>query len=255
MNLDHSPAPEYYICAKKIFEAGEEHITRIHARSVLILMISGTLRFLEDGHEISLQKGEYYIQRQRLLQEGVSLSDPPVYYFLEFNGHFSENGRLPLRGVFDPNIIVPLCEEAQSSGNGFFQNAQMNRILSILCNDPLSGSSTAHLIRRYIDSNYAEQPTLSDISKRFGYSEDYVTRLFKREFNTTPHKHLTDVRLKQAVWLLRNTNLPIERISVAVGYADFSAFWRSFKKKYTLSPGEMRKTPHDAQDEAEQKKP
>ena len=133
MNLLHSPAPEYYICAKKVFEAGEEHVTRIYKRSVLILMLSGTLRFIEGGKEISLEAGEYYIQQQLILQEGLPLTDPPVYYYIEFNGHFSESGALALRGKFDPNIITPLFEEALRSSNGFFKNA---RAMEIRCFSP-----------------------------------------------------------------------------------------------------------------------
>lgn len=241
MNLLHSPAPEYYICAKKVFEAGEEHVTRIYKRSVLILMLSGTLRFIEGGKEISLEAGDYYIQQQLILQEGLPLTDPPVYYYIEFNGHFSESGALALRGKFDPNIITPLFEEALRSSNGFFKNAQMNRIFAMLSGEDGSPDSTAHLIKRYIDSNYASPITLADVANHFGYSQDHVTRLFKREFNMTPHKRLTETRLKQAVWLLNNTSLPIERISAAVGFSDFSVFWRAFKKKYHLSPGEIRK--------------
>ena len=245
MKLLHSPSPDYYICAKKVFESGEEHVTRIYERSVLILMLSGSLRFLEGGEEISLKKGEYYIQRQRILQEGLPLSDPPVYYYIEFNGHFSPDGTLPLRGEFDKNIITPLFEEMYRSTNEFFKCGQMNRILAMLSGDDGSLSTTAHLIKRYIDSSYSSAITVKDIANHFGYSADHITRLFKREFNITPHQRLTDTRLRQAVWLLQNTDLPIERICAAVGYTDFSVFWRAFKKKYSLSPREIRRSRSD----------
>lgn len=240
MKLHHSPVPDYYICAKKVFEVGEEHVTRIYGRSVLILMLSGNLRFLENGEPVSLEKGEFYIQQQRILQEGLPLDDPPTYYYIEFNGHFSSEGALPLRGRFDSNIITPLFEEMLNSGNGFFKNAQLNRILAMLSGEYESNGSTAHLVKRYIDSNYASPITVTDIADHFGYSQDHITRIFKKEFGITPHKRLTEVRLKQAVWLLQNTDISIERISAAVGFADFSVFWRAFKKKYFLSPREIR---------------
>ena len=240
MKLHCSPVPEYYICARKVFAVGEEHVTRIYGRSVLILMLSGNLRFLEGGEQISLTKGEFYIQRQRILQEGLPLDDPPVYYYIEFNGHFSSEGALPLRGRFDSNIITPLFEEMLRSGNGFFKNAQMNRIFAMLSGEYESNGSTAHLIKRYIDSNYASPLALEDIAGHFGYSQDHITRLFKKELGITPHKYLTEVRIRQAVWLLQNTDIAVERISAAVGFSDFSVFWRAFKKKYALSPREIR---------------
>lgn len=241
MKLLHSPAPEYYICAKKTFEPKEEHITRIYGRSVLILMLSGTLRFLENGEEISLSAGEYYIQMQKLFQEGLPLDDPPIYYYIEFNGHFSENGSLPLKGRFDKNIIESIFGELQNSENVFAQNSQMNRIFAALCTAIMSGTSTAHKIKRFINSNYSLPLTLSDIAAEFGYTEDHITRLFKKKYGITPHKQLVETRLEHALWLLENTNLPTERVCEAVGYLDFSSFWRAFKRKYSLSPGEIRK--------------
>ncbi len=240
VKLLHSPAPEYYISAKKIFETKEEHVTRIYGRSVLILMLSGTLRFLEDGKKISLEAGEYYIQRQGLFQEGLPLSAPPTYYYIEFKGQFAEGGELALRGRFDRNLIEPIFLTLRSSENDFFRNAGMNEIFALLCRERADGS-TAHKIRRFINSNYSAALTLETIAREFGYTEDYVTRLFKKEFGITPHKHLSNTRLEHALRLLNNTDLPVERVSEAVGYADFSSFWRAFKQKYSLSPGEIRK--------------
>ena len=240
MKLTHSPAPEYYISAKKVFDAAEEHVTRIYGRSVLILMLSGKLRFLEGGEEISLESGEYYIQRQGILQEGLPLTNPPVYYYIEFKGHFSENGALPLRGRFDKNLIEPIFLTLQPSGNDFFRNAGMNEIFALLCGER-TGGSLAHRIRRFINSHYSSQLTLEAIASEFGYTADYVTRVFKKEFNCTPHRHLSNTRLEHALRLLRSTDLPAERVCEAVGYSDFSTFWRAFKQKYSLSPGEIRK--------------
>ena len=145
-----------------------------------------------------------------------------------------------MRGRFDSNIITPLFEEMLNSGNVFFKNAQMNRIFALLSDEYESNGSTAHLIKRYIDSNYASPITVTDIASHFGYSQDHTVRIFKKEFGITPHKRLSEVRLRQAVWLLQNTDISIERISSAVGFADFSVFWRAFKKKYSLSPREIR---------------
>lgn len=241
MKLLHSPAPEYYICSKKIFEPNEEHVTRMYNKSVLILMLSGELSFLEGGQRVSLSAGEYYIQMQDIYQKGLPLTDPPTYYYIEFKGQFSPHGTLPLRGRFDLNVIEPMFLELQSSDNAFFQNAQTNKILGALCREASIGISTAHKVKRFINSNYSSSLTLSDIASEFGYTEDHITRLFKQKYGTTPHKYLTETRLEHALWLLLNTDLPAERICEAVGYTDFSSFWRAFKKKYSLSPGEIRK--------------
>ena len=110
MFLNQSPSTEYFICAKKS-SPGEEHIPGIYERSVLILMMKGVLSFLENGEKIMLSAGEYYIQKDRYLQEGPPVDDLPEYIYVEFKGSFSSaHGGLPLRGRYDTVRMIPIAE-------------------------------------------------------------------------------------------------------------------------------------------------
>lgn len=246
MLLYNSPAPDFFICSKKVFSADEIHVTRICERSVLILMLDGVLRFREDGQQIELKKGEYYIQRQLLLQEGLPLEHPPTYYYIEFNGCFGKQGQgVPIRGIYDEKSILPimerLCEALKDrSRNGFILSSYMNRVFGELAGGVGDQGSIAKRIKAYIESEYTSPISLKELSKQFGYTEDYLNRLFKNEFGTTPHKHLIHVRLEHALWLLENTDAPAEKVALSVGYGDFSSFWRAFKQKYGATPGEIR---------------
>lgn len=245
MGLLSTPPPEFFICWKKIFAPSEEHVTRIYRRSVLILMLEGELSFYEDKKPITLKPGEYYIQKQNLLQEGMPLTSPPVYYYIEFNGSFDSRSGLSLRGRFDKNRITALTEKLYGfckSGerNNFYLSSQMMRIFAELQGGCDVSSTTPHLVKRYVESEYASDISLASISKKFGYTEDHITRIFKKEFGITPHAHLINVRLEHAMWMLENTDLSAEKIASAVGYRDFSAFWRAFKQKYSTSPSLVR---------------
>ncbi|MBE6549169.1 MAG: helix-turn-helix transcriptional regulator [Ruminococcaceae bacterium] len=250
MILDFSPSPNFYACSTKVFLQNEIHVTRRYKRSVLILMLGGVLRFMEDGKEITLEKGEYYIQRQGLFQEGVPLDDPPIYFYIEFYGHYSdgENG-LALRGSFSPEKLSAITEGLEAifkehKANFFLLNSYMCRIFSEL----LEGvptlnekTNTARLIKNFISSRYYSQTKISDISKKFGYAEDYVIRIFKEIYGITPHKYLTNIRLEHARWLLENTDKTADEIAVSIGYNDFSTFFRAFKNAYGVSPSNIRR--------------
>ena len=241
MGLLSTPPPEFFICWKKSFAPKEEHVTRIYPRSVLILMLEGELAFMEDRRHITLHSGEYYIQKQGLLQEGLPLASPPKYYYIEFSGSFECDGGLSLRGRFDKNRVIALADKLYGfckSGerNDFYLSSQMMRIFAELEGISDTPSATPHLVKRHIESEYASDISLSSISKKFGYTEDHITRIFKKEFGTTPHAHLINVRLEHAKWLIENTDLSIGRVANAVGYRDFSAFWRAFRKKYVSTP-------------------
>ena len=54
-------------------------------------------------------------------------------------------------------------------------------------------------------------------------------------------KDLSGKRMDHARWLLDNTKLTVEQISVAVGYTDFSTFYRAFCKAHGHAPSAFRK--------------
>ena len=245
MVLRFSPPPDFKTCDTKRFVPREEHITRIHKRSVLILMTEGVLRFAENGKEIELTRGEYYIQRQGLLQEGLPLDRPPVYFFIEFDGSFSEGSDgLSLRGRFDTQRIQTLTERFEKAftrhtADPYTLNSYMLRILSELLStssESDENSNLAELVKNYINANYSSKISLDDIAKKFSYTPDYIGTVFKRTFGITPHRYLSEVRMEQARWLLENTRMSAEQISASIGYEDFSSFYRCFKKTFGSSP-------------------
>lgn len=251
MVLLFSPPPEFRACATKVFEADELHVTRRYKKSVLILMMSGVLRFRENGRDIELSAGEYYIQQHGLLQEGVRLGEMPVYFYVEFMGTYGDADArgLSLRGMYQKRNIMPITEQFEAlfkerCANPFLLNSYMNRLFGELCRGtPLQDgqSQAARLIRHDVEAHYTETLKLSELARRFGYTTDHITRLFKEQYGMPPHRYQIGLRMEHAQWLLENTELGVEQIAYAVGYRDFSAFYRAYRKAYGYSPGEVRK--------------
>lgn len=246
----NSPA-RLHIASMKHFLPDELHVTRVYEYSVLILMLEGELRFRENGREVTVRAGEYYIQRDGLLQEGVPMKQPlPVYFYMEFSGGNYANGGsgIPLFGKFRSEEILSVinaCSTAysQHTANRFLLNSYMFRIFSALIENAPSYSNTSELlsmVRRYINAEYASAITLSSLSKKFGYHADYLARLFRRKYGISVYQYLISVRMEHADWLIRNTDMKITDIPDAVGYHDHSAFYRAFEKYYRLSPAAAR---------------
>ncbi len=250
MVLRIKPLPEFYNCATKRFLPDELHITRICRQSVLILMWKGVLRFREDGVDREIHAGEYYIQRAGLLHEGLLPCDSPEYLYVHFYGQFSEDGAgLALRGNIPEKTLRPMCDRLENmwldrSYDAFRLNSQMLRIFSELSAGSLMNeeqSSIAYRIKTHLDVKYTEPIRLSDLSASFGYTEDHLIRSFRAQYGITPHKYLIGKRMDHARWLLENTSLSAEQISSAVGYSDFSTFYRAFCKAHGSAPGALRK--------------
>lgn len=248
--LKREPLPVFSLCAMKVFEPAERHIQRVFDKSVLILMLDGILRFEEDGVPVELQGGEYYIQRAGLLQTGERPSESARYLFLHFSGSFSENPKdgIPVRGTCAPGAVQSAAREFERlyrihDGSFFARNALMFQVFADLEHNASVDSGRAHIardIRRFIAAEFSTPLSLSKIAARYGYSEDYTIRLFKKEFGITPYRYLVEMRLSQAERLLRSTERSVEAISREVGYNDFSTFYRDFRKRYGCSPSELR---------------
>lgn len=76
---------------------------------------------------------------------------------------------------------------------------------------------------------------------RFGYTRQYLIRVFRRQFGTTPMAFLSGIRLSQSIPLLLDSSLSIDEIARRCGFEDSNYFSRQFKKKYQLSPSLYRR--------------
>ncbi len=237
-------------CGTKIFKPDELHVTRVYSNDVVILMNSGILRFTEDGKDIELKAGEYYIQRAGLLQEGKRLSELAEYFYIELiGGEYEESCvGIPLRGSFNAasiSIYQKRLEEAYLTHKAtqFLLNGYMNLILCELTSDETkieSQEQTARLIRNDLRARYTEKISINELSERYGYDGDHIIRIFKKYYGKTPHKYLIELKIEHACWLLVNTDLSAAAIADSVGYGDFPTFWRSFKSACGVSPTQYR---------------
>jgi len=92
----------------------------------------------------------------------------------------------------------------------------------------------------YIELNYKEPISLSNISKYVYLSPEYFSRLFKEEVGENFSTYLTIYRMKKAEYLIKNTDMKISQISNEVGYTNSGYFSKTYKKYKGISPDEDR---------------
>ncbi|MCR4676195.1 MAG: AraC family transcriptional regulator [Sphaerochaetaceae bacterium] len=97
-------------------------------------------------------------------------------------------------------------------------------------------------IQKYITGNLDKKFRLEDLSRVVGISPEYLCRLFKLETHMTITAYIQQLRINEAIWLLRNTETPIVEISQSVGFQDQSNFTRVFVKHTGQTPSGYRKT-------------
>lgn len=94
---------------------------------------------------------------------------------------------------------------------------------------------------KYIDHHFQHKLYLKDLSIKFYINQVYCCQLFKKTLGRTFSEYVTDLRIKKACELLKNTDLSIEEIATKVGYSDYYYFNKVFKKQCGITPTKFRK--------------
>ncbi len=84
-------------------------------------------------------------------------------------------------------------------------------------------------VLQYLNENFKEDITLSNVADTFGFTIRNLTRLFKKE-NISFNNYLHYIRIVHAIELFSEHNDNIASVAYAVGYNSASNFSRTFKK-------------------------
>ena len=94
----------------------------------------------------------------------------------------------------------------------------------------------------YLENNYSKQDiTIDYLANLSNYTTAHFITLFKRIFNTTPQKYLTNIRIKKAKELLLYSSYSITEIASLTGYSCPAYFSAAFKTATGCSPAFFRK--------------
>lgn len=123
-----------------------------------------------------------------------------------------------------PVLVAPLCVVSRQSTD----------ILAI--DDPM-------IVRalRFIQMHAFRQITVDDVLAEVPISRRYLEREFKRHLGRLPAEELRRIRLNRGKELVTESDLPIEEISLACGYAGATQFGVAFRKRFGQTPLAYRK--------------
>ncbi len=95
-------------------------------------------------------------------------------------------------------------------------------------------------IKSYMDEHFTEIESISEVADHFFYSREYVSRLFKRYFNTTIHDYLLQRRVSYCRELMEGS-MPLSDICFHAGFGSPSTFIRAFRAVTGMVPSEYRR--------------
>lgn len=198
--------------------------------------------FIKDANTLQINEIFKLIQRENVTYR--SISDSNLQWLLsdlrttlvKIRQTISE-GSENLPENFDTN----LTEETTLEGM-----QQLSLALSSCFQTGNTGNQLISSIRNYIGKNYNDPDlSLKKISEVFSISESYFSYLFKAETGRNFSEYLEELRMQQAMHLLKETNTPLSELYSHLGYSNPNSFRRAFKKVYGASPKAFRRTGDD----------
>lgn len=97
--------------------------------------------------------------------------------------------------------------------------------------------STCDYIESHLDQNLA----VASLANRVGYSEYYLSRLFKKETGFSIDEYARNTKMERAKLLLTSTQDSIQDISDALGFGNRNYFSTTFRKTTGVPPASYRR--------------
>lgn len=95
-------------------------------------------------------------------------------------------------------------------------------------------------ITTYMREHYQEDLKLSEVASTFGYSAEYLSRMFRKYAMVNFKTYLQDIRMAYAYRDLMNTDATISQIALEHGFCTSRSFSREFQKRYGALPSKLR---------------
>jgi AraC family transcriptional regulator of adaptative response / DNA-3-methyladenine glycosylase II len=95
---------------------------------------------------------------------------------------------------------------------------------------------------RLIDDGRLQESSLEDLAAQLSVTDRHLRRVFQQEFGVSPVEYAQTQRLLLAKRLLTDTDMTVLDVALASGFASLRRFNDLFKKRYRMTPGELRKS-------------
>ncbi|MFC4302604.1 helix-turn-helix domain-containing protein [Cohnella boryungensis] len=112
--------------------------------------------------------------------------------------------------------------------------------------DPASVMDT-HTIDRlkavvaHIEKHCGLPLSVSELARVAGMSAGHFSRVFKTFMRKTPMEYVNQFRIRQAAYMLQNSDFSVAEVALEVGLSNFSYFSKTFKSVYGCTPSAYRK--------------
>ena len=198
--------------------------------------------FYARGGEYTVCAGQaFLILPDEITTYEADAEDPWHYQWIGFNGDLSSHF-MQLPPVFPVREDIFRRAFQNTEDPSVLEYSIASALLLLYASLFSSKSSTNQHVQKvqsYIQTSYMRSIRIEDIAKQLNLDRRYLTRLFKEKTGQSIQEYLIQVRLEEAVQCLQN-GYSVSDTAILCGYEDVSNFSKMFKKRYGISPAQMK---------------
>lgn len=216
------------------------------------------IHYIEDGYGyfngIKLGKGNGFICKKGVYCEYFPDPNFPwTYSYYDIlgleadnivNKVFTNKDNIFLWNLNDCNLLKQLCSDLVNStgiSSSLYKRSIVYKLLANLAcqyyiprqNDYFENA------KRIFALNIEKKIKIADVANTLHISRSYLRKIFIKELGFSPQEYLINLRMQNAIQLLKN-DYSINEISRAIGYNDSFEFTKAFNKYFGKSPSKYR---------------
>ena len=208
----------------------------------LIYVVAGNVHLFEGDTRYSLTKGEAILLEPGKVHGGFQSSTGRTsFYWLHF---YTDDISAwdPVKHQALPATAERSLREIMHHASGRRELAELAvaRFLLELKETGERGDKLAFEVREYIRIHAAEPLRVGGLARKFGYSGDHLSRIYRREFGHDLKEGITRGRMLYIESLLVNTDYTVKEIAEQCGFADENLFTKFFKYHAQVTPSDYR---------------
>lgn len=240
--------------------AGDRHsaIPKMYPNPSLTFVLRGRGNVCCRNKKYSIGEGEgFLISEDEIVSYSADPENPWEYIFVILNGadcnvlfsqmHISgENPcfHFPLDEIMLDHLERMLFAGENDHNGGYSVTAYFYLIVSRLIEPDADTASHSQYLEEavsFMENNYHNSVTVSDIADYIHIDRSYLYRLFMKNYKKSPKRYLEEYRLSKAVAMLEQTDTSICDVAASTGYYDRAHFDRAFYTKFGITPSAWRK--------------
>ncbi|MBQ8551399.1 MAG: helix-turn-helix transcriptional regulator [Clostridia bacterium] len=218
----------------------------------IIIVTDGCVKLEENGIRYDLTPGAVLFLDSDTPHRGYEPTLERVsFYWIHMKGYDCHADSAPEKHftLREPYHVSILCRQLLHYNTIGSDSEITSSLLRVLLHelslqsrgDDESSNALARRINEWIRINADRSITAPDVALKFGYNEDYISRLLKQHYGIGLKAQIDGHRLRLIKRYLLESDLTLAEIADTVGFSDYKLFLKFFKYHAGMTPGEFKR--------------